>query len=64
MIPSIDPSARLVIVVQGHSAWGQFSLVGRVRPCDGFISISKEYVCLRFTEDLLEDYLGSFVHRF
>ncbi|KAI0339133.1 hypothetical protein BDW22DRAFT_1362095 [Trametopsis cervina] len=28
---------------QGHSAWGQFSLVGRVRPCDGFISLSKEY---------------------
>lgn len=29
---------------QGHSAWGQFSLIGRVRPCDGFISVSKEYV--------------------
>ncbi|KAI0691800.1 hypothetical protein BC835DRAFT_1407197 [Cytidiella melzeri] len=28
---------------QGHSAWGQFSMVGRVRPCDGFISLSKEY---------------------
>ncbi|KAJ7938462.1 hypothetical protein B0H13DRAFT_1943151 [Mycena leptocephala] len=30
--------------VQGHSAWGQFNLVGRVRPCDGFISLCKEYV--------------------
>lgn len=30
---------------QGHSAWGQFSLIGRVRPCDGLISLSKEYVC-------------------
>ncbi|KAF8889100.1 hypothetical protein BD779DRAFT_1611184 [Infundibulicybe gibba] len=28
----------------GHSAWGQFNLVGRVRPCDGFVSLSKEYV--------------------
>lgn len=33
--------------VQGHSAWGQFSLMGRVRPCDGFISVSKEYVSSR-----------------
>lgn len=32
---------------QGHSAWGQFSLIGRVRPCDGFISVSKEYVSPR-----------------
>ena len=29
---------------EGHSAWGQFNLVGRIRPCDGFISLSKEYV--------------------
>lgn len=38
---------------KGHSAWGQFNLVGRVRPCDGYISVSKEYVSLahqvRFT---------------
>ncbi len=33
-----------VTTFQGHSAWGQFSLVGRVRPCDGFISLCKEYV--------------------
>ncbi|KAI0744563.1 hypothetical protein C8Q76DRAFT_4861 [Earliella scabrosa] len=29
---------------EGHSAWGQFNLVGRIRPCDGLISLSKEYV--------------------
>ncbi|KAI0830278.1 hypothetical protein BC628DRAFT_1313421 [Trametes gibbosa] len=29
---------------EGHSAWGQFNLVGRIRPCDGFIMLSKEYV--------------------
>ncbi|KAI0673134.1 hypothetical protein C8Q78DRAFT_1022947 [Trametes maxima] len=32
------------ITGEGHSAWGQFNLAGRVRPCDGFISLSKEYV--------------------
>jgi len=32
------------ITGEGHSAWGQFNLVGRVRPCDGFISLYKEYV--------------------
>jgi hypothetical protein len=30
--------------VQGHSAWGQFELIGRVRPGDGFVTVSKEYV--------------------
>ncbi|KAG7443289.1 uncharacterized protein BT62DRAFT_339178 [Guyanagaster necrorhizus] len=34
----------IIITGEGHSAWGQFSLVGRVRPCDGFISLSKDYV--------------------
>lgn len=34
---------------QGHSAWGQFNLVGRIRPCDGFISLSKDYVRLFFS---------------
>ncbi|EKM52375.1 uncharacterized protein PHACADRAFT_260696 [Phanerochaete carnosa HHB-10118-sp] len=29
---------------EGHSAWGQFNLVGRVRPSDGYISLSKEYM--------------------
>ncbi|KAJ7270648.1 hypothetical protein B0H12DRAFT_1229147 [Mycena haematopus] len=34
----------IIITGEGHSAWGQFNLVGRVRPCDGFISLCKEYV--------------------
>ncbi|KAH9920832.1 uncharacterized protein BXZ73DRAFT_52052 [Epithele typhae] len=41
------PRGRLVdifVTGEGHSAWGQFNLVGRIRPCDGFISLSKEYV--------------------
>ncbi|KAF7369815.1 hypothetical protein MVEN_00314200 [Mycena venus] len=40
----------IIITGEGHSAWGQFNLVGRVRPCDGFISLCKEYVraSLRF----------------
>ncbi|KAI9058779.1 hypothetical protein FKP32DRAFT_1597105 [Trametes sanguinea] len=41
------PPGKLVdvfITGEGHSAWGQFNLVGRIRPCDGFISLSKEYV--------------------
>ena len=29
---------------QGHSAWGQFQLLGRVRPCDGLINVYKTYV--------------------
>ncbi|KAJ7092487.1 hypothetical protein B0H15DRAFT_175936 [Mycena belliarum] len=33
----------IIITGEGHSAWGQFTLVGRVRPCDGFISLCKEY---------------------
>ncbi|OBZ74298.1 hypothetical protein A0H81_05539 [Grifola frondosa] len=32
------------ITGEGHSAWGQFNIIGRVRPCDGFISLSKDYV--------------------
>ncbi|EIW56489.1 uncharacterized protein TRAVEDRAFT_170434 [Trametes versicolor FP-101664 SS1] len=36
--------ADVFITGEGHSAWGQFNLVGRVRPCDGFIILSKEYV--------------------
>ncbi|KAJ7222213.1 hypothetical protein GGX14DRAFT_662881 [Mycena pura] len=34
----------IIITGEGHSAWGQFNLVGRVRPCDGFISLCKEYI--------------------
>jgi len=48
---NVSPSAvdvsfvqDIIITGEGHSAWGQFNLVGRVRPCDGFINISKEYV--------------------
>ncbi|KAF7307869.1 hypothetical protein MKEN_01147400 [Mycena kentingensis (nom. inval.)] len=33
----------IIIKGEGHSAWGQFNLIGRVRPCDGFISLCKEY---------------------
>ncbi|TBU42697.1 hypothetical protein BD309DRAFT_865776 [Dichomitus squalens] len=42
-----EQRGRLVdvfITGEGHSAWGQFNLVGRIRPCDGFINLSKEYV--------------------
>ncbi|KAG1740669.1 hypothetical protein EDB19DRAFT_1708301 [Suillus lakei] len=34
----------IIVVGEGHSAWGQFNLIGRVRPCDGFVSLLKEYV--------------------
>ncbi|KAG6833397.1 hypothetical protein H0H87_007382 [Tephrocybe sp. NHM501043] len=40
------PVLDIIITGEGHSAWGQFNLVGRVRPCDGFVSLSKEYVGL------------------
>ncbi|KAJ7573981.1 hypothetical protein C8J56DRAFT_980412 [Mycena floridula] len=33
----------IILTGEGHSAWGQFNLVGRIRPCDGFISLCKEY---------------------
>ncbi|KAL1664616.1 hypothetical protein GGF50DRAFT_54462 [Schizophyllum commune] len=41
---SRGPICDIIIVGEGHSSWGQFSLFGRIRPWDGFISISKEYV--------------------
>lgn len=34
----------VIITGEGHSAWGQFNLLGRVRPFDGFICLSKDYV--------------------
>lgn len=34
----------IILTGDGHSGWGEFRLVGRVRPCDGFVSILKEYV--------------------
>ncbi|KAA1474136.1 hypothetical protein DENSPDRAFT_840689 [Dentipellis sp. KUC8613] len=35
---------EILVAGEGHSAWGQFNLIGRIRPGDGFISLSKEYV--------------------
>ncbi|TFY67422.1 hypothetical protein EVJ58_g1639 [Rhodofomes roseus] len=34
----------VILTGEGHSAWGQFSLLGRVRPCDGHLCLSKDYV--------------------
>jgi len=34
----------IIITGEGHSAWGQYNIVGRVRPCDGFVSLCKEYI--------------------
>ncbi|KIK55507.1 hypothetical protein GYMLUDRAFT_205384 [Collybiopsis luxurians FD-317 M1] len=34
----------IIITGEGHSSWGEFRLVGRVRPRDGFISLSKDYI--------------------
>ncbi|KAK7688669.1 hypothetical protein QCA50_008207 [Cerrena zonata] len=39
-----DKVKDVFITGEGHSAWGQFNLIGRVRPGDGFFSLSKEYV--------------------
>jgi len=33
-----------LIAGEGHSAWGQFALIGRVRSGDGYITLSKEYI--------------------
>ncbi|CAK5271512.1 unnamed protein product [Mycena citricolor] len=45
---SKDTAARgvqdIIIAGEGHSAWGQFGLVGRVRPCDGFVALCKDYM--------------------
>jgi hypothetical protein len=34
----------VIITGEGHSAWGQFQLYGRVRPSDGLLCLRKEYV--------------------
>ena len=34
----------VILVGDGHSGWGEFRLVGRVRPVDGFVNFIKEYV--------------------
>lgn len=32
-------------VEQGHSSWGEFRIIGRVRPYDGLVCLLKDYVC-------------------
>lgn len=39
-----DRVVDVFLTGEGHSAWGQFNLLGRVRPSDGYISLSKEYL--------------------
>lgn len=34
----------VIVTGEGHSAWGQFQLLGRVRPCDGFMNLRKTYL--------------------
>jgi len=36
----------VIIKGEGHSAWGQFNIYGRIRPCDGMFCFSKEYVSI------------------
>ncbi|THH07596.1 hypothetical protein EW145_g3269 [Phellinidium pouzarii] len=33
----------IILTGEGHSGWGEFRIVGRVRPSDGFVSAMKEY---------------------
>ncbi|KAF9529158.1 hypothetical protein CPB83DRAFT_853333 [Crepidotus variabilis] len=33
----------IILVGEGHSAWGQFNILGRVRPYDGFVTLLKDY---------------------
>jgi len=33
----------VILMGEGHSSWGEFKLVGRIRPCDGFVYLAKEY---------------------
>lgn len=50
----LDSICDIIIIGDGHSSWGEFNLVGRIRPWDGFISLSKEYV---------EDGRGTWLYR-
>ncbi|EJD54736.1 hypothetical protein AURDEDRAFT_179818 [Auricularia subglabra TFB-10046 SS5] len=34
----------ILLIGEGHSSWGRFNLRGRVRQCDGFITLVKQYV--------------------
>lgn len=36
----------IIFTGEGHSSWGEFELVGRVRKQDGLVTVSKEYVSL------------------
>ncbi|KAI0049022.1 hypothetical protein FA95DRAFT_1489902 [Auriscalpium vulgare] len=35
---------EILVTGEGHSAWGQFSLIGRIRASDGYVTLSKEYI--------------------
>lgn len=35
---------EILIAGEGHSAWGEFELIGRVRAGDGMVTLSKEYI--------------------
>ena len=37
----------ILLTGEGHSSWGEFRLIGRVRRFDGLVSICKEYVRVR-----------------
>lgn len=39
-----DAESEIVLTGTGHSAWGQFTLTGRVRSWDGLFTILKKYV--------------------
>lgn len=38
-----DPDLDIIVVGEGHSNWGRFSLRGRVRKSDGFVTFLKRY---------------------
>jgi len=39
-----DRDRDIILIGEGHSNWGSFSLCGRVRKPDGFVGILKRYV--------------------
>lgn len=47
----------ILLTGEGHSSWGEFRLIGRVRRSDGLVSISKEYVSVtpRYSDMLIYD---------
>lgn len=38
-----EPVLDTLITGSGHSAWGPFTLRGRVRPWDGLVTVLKDY---------------------